>query len=309
MHSFGSESVRSRRCRGPDRRIGFGERAQPGIAHDRRVRRCPYPVQQRGVDSGALFSDIPLRTWQWVMDVNFYGVLHGCREFLPLLRQQPEAHIVNTCSVAAFATGAPTMSPYVASQFAVLGMSEKLEIELRTAGESIGVSVLCPGPVKTRMTESERNRPSGVVSTLADPVRPGTVPRSRDGCRRDPNQSLLHPAPSRHGVEGSGATYRVDGGWYSARRARSGHVKTPHIVRDAWPTHFARRAALYGPGRGTSIRRDPRRWFGNDLLRRATGIGQPQLVLLTRQYTRLICSTGCLHNTGSWTGPQYSSTV
>ncbi len=59
------------------------------------------------------------------------------------------------------------------------------------------------------------------------------------------------------GVEGSGATYRVDEKRYSARRARSGHVKTPHIVRDAWPTHFARRAALYGPGRGKSIRRDP----------------------------------------------------
>lgn len=71
------------------------------------------------------------------------------------------------------------MSPYVASKFAILGgMSENLEIELRTAGESIGgVSVLCPGPVRTRMTESERNRPSGVVSTLADPVRRSAVDR------------------------------------------------------------------------------------------------------------------------------------
>lgn len=133
-----------------------------------------------GVDGGALFSDIPLRTWQWVMDVNFYGVLHGCREFLPLLRQQRDAHIVNTCSVAAFATGAPTMSPYVASKFAVLGMSENLEIELRTAGESVGVSVLCPGPVKTRMAESERNRPSGVQSALSDPIRRAAVDRLAD---------------------------------------------------------------------------------------------------------------------------------
>lgn len=133
-----------------------------------------------GVDSGALFSDIPLRTWQWVMDVNFYGVLHGCREFLPLLRKQPEAHIVNTCSVAAFATGAPTMSPYVASKFAVLGLSENLEIELRTAGESVGVSVLCPGPVKTRMTESERNRPVDVESTSAEPVRRSVLDRLAD---------------------------------------------------------------------------------------------------------------------------------
>ncbi|MDV8070605.1 SDR family NAD(P)-dependent oxidoreductase [Rhodococcus sp. IEGM 1366] len=132
-----------------------------------------------GVESGALFSDIPLRTWQWVMDVNFYGVLHGCREFLPLLRQQPEAHIVNTCSVAAFATGAPTMSPYAASKFAVLGLSENLEIELRTAGESVGVSVLCPGPVKTRMTESERNRPVD-VETSTDPLRRSVLDRLAD---------------------------------------------------------------------------------------------------------------------------------
>ncbi|OZE91316.1 oxidoreductase [Rhodococcus sp. 14-2686-1-2] len=133
-----------------------------------------------GVDSGAMFSDIPLRTWQWVMDVNFYGVLHGCREFLPLLRQERESHIVNTCSVSAVATGAPTMSPYIASKFAVLGMSENLEIELRTAGESVGVSVLCPGPVKTLMAASERNRPDGVESMSADPVRRSAVERLSD---------------------------------------------------------------------------------------------------------------------------------
>ncbi|PBI86879.1 hypothetical protein BKP42_63290 [Rhodococcus erythropolis] len=70
---------------------------------------------------------------------------------------------------------------------------ENLEIELRTAGESVGVSVLCPGPVKTRMTESERNRSVDVESTSTDPLRQLVLDRLADttatrsgsaGCRR-----------------------------------------------------------------------------------------------------------------------------
>lgn len=115
-----------------------------------------------GVESGGSFQKIPQGTWQWVMDVNFTGVLNGCRAFLPYLEQQPEAHIVNTGSLASFATGTPTMTPYCASKFAVLGMSECLEIELRSSGSPVGVSILAPGPVKTRMPDSERNRPGSV---------------------------------------------------------------------------------------------------------------------------------------------------
>lgn len=115
-----------------------------------------------GVESGGTFQNIPARTWEWVMDVNFFGIINGCQAFLPYLELQPEAHIVNTASLAAFATGTPTMSPYCASKFAVLGVSECLEVELRSAGSTVGVSVLAPGPVKTRMPDAERNRPSDV---------------------------------------------------------------------------------------------------------------------------------------------------
>ena len=115
-----------------------------------------------GVESGGTFRSVPARTWEWVMDVNFFGVLHGCQAFLPYLELQPEAHIVNTASLASFATGTPTMTPYCASKFAVLGLSEGLEIELRSAGSTVGVSVLAPGPVKTRMPDAERNRPTDV---------------------------------------------------------------------------------------------------------------------------------------------------
>jgi NAD(P)-dependent dehydrogenase (short-subunit alcohol dehydrogenase family) len=122
-----------------------------------------------GVGSGASLADIPLEYWQWVMGVNFWGVLYGCRVFLPLLRRQGEGHIVNTASVAALCGEAPTTAPYVASKAAVLGMSETLQRELEEAREPIGVSVLLPGPVNTNIPTSERNRPSGVPSLRDHP--------------------------------------------------------------------------------------------------------------------------------------------
>jgi NAD(P)-dependent dehydrogenase (short-subunit alcohol dehydrogenase family) len=124
-----------------------------------------------GVETGGAFDQITPEAWRWVIDVNLFGVIHGCQVFLPLLRAQDEAYIVNTASLAAFATGTPTMTPYCVSKFGVLALSESLAIELRAAGDPIGVSVLAPGPVRTRMPDSERNRPAGVPSTADDPGR------------------------------------------------------------------------------------------------------------------------------------------
>ncbi|WP_336714471.1 SDR family NAD(P)-dependent oxidoreductase [Arthrobacter sp. USHLN218] len=124
-----------------------------------------------GVETGGSFLSIPGEAWRWVMDVNFFGVLNGCRVFLPILEANGGGHIVNTASVAAFNSGTATMTPYCASKFAVLGMSESLEIELRTAGSNVGVSLLAPGPVKTRMVDAERNRPADVPAA----TEPGRV--------------------------------------------------------------------------------------------------------------------------------------
>jgi NAD(P)-dependent dehydrogenase (short-subunit alcohol dehydrogenase family) len=124
-----------------------------------------------GVESGAAFLDIPLETWRWVMGVNFYGVLHGLRSFLPILEKQDAAHIVNTASLSALAAGAPTFGPYVSSKFAILGLSENLHAELAARESAVGISVLAPGPVKTQMTQSERNKPREVPSTADDAQR------------------------------------------------------------------------------------------------------------------------------------------
>jgi NAD(P)-dependent dehydrogenase (short-subunit alcohol dehydrogenase family) len=124
-----------------------------------------------GVETGGRFTEIAPAAWEWLLGVNFRGVLHGCRTFLPLIREQGEGHIVNTGSVGSFATGLLTFAPYIASKFAVLALSECLDFELRSGEENIGVSLLAPGLVKTRIPDAERNRPPDVPSSEHDPLR------------------------------------------------------------------------------------------------------------------------------------------
>jgi NAD(P)-dependent dehydrogenase (short-subunit alcohol dehydrogenase family) len=109
-----------------------------------------------GGRSGA--DGISLQDWRWVIDINLMGVVHGVRAFLPHLTSHGEGgHIVNTASMAGFLPGTG-FGPYTATKFAVVGLSEALRDELAPKG--IGVSVLCPGWVRTRITESRRNWPT-----------------------------------------------------------------------------------------------------------------------------------------------------
>jgi NAD(P)-dependent dehydrogenase (short-subunit alcohol dehydrogenase family) len=112
-----------------------------------------------GVGGGGLSWETPLSTWEWVIGVNLWGVVHGVRTFVPLLMQQPEAHIVNTASVAGL-VAAPFMGPYNASKHAVVAISETLHHELAMTAPHVKVSVLCPGWVNTNIATSARNRPA-----------------------------------------------------------------------------------------------------------------------------------------------------
>jgi NAD(P)-dependent dehydrogenase (short-subunit alcohol dehydrogenase family) len=106
---------------------------------------------------GTGIDEISLDTCRWVIDVNLMGVVHGIHAFLPHLRAHGEGgHIVNTASMAGMNSGLG-FSAYSASKFAVVNMSEGLATRLKPLG--IGVTVLCPGFVRTRIWESERNRP------------------------------------------------------------------------------------------------------------------------------------------------------
>lgn len=94
--------------------------------------------------------------WRWVCAVNLDGVVHGLQAFLPRMKAQPgEKHIVNTASIAGVAPHAE-IAPYVASKYAVVGISETLDAERDLHG--IGCSVLCPGNVRTKIVSSGRNR-------------------------------------------------------------------------------------------------------------------------------------------------------
>jgi NAD(P)-dependent dehydrogenase (short-subunit alcohol dehydrogenase family) len=114
-----------------------------------------------GVGGGGLSWEAPLSTWEWVIGVDLWGVIHGIRTFVPILLQQPEGHIVNTASVAGL-VAAPFMGPYNASKHAVVALSETLYHELALQAAKVHVSVLCPGWVNTRIAESERNRPASL---------------------------------------------------------------------------------------------------------------------------------------------------
>jgi NAD(P)-dependent dehydrogenase (short-subunit alcohol dehydrogenase family) len=97
--------------------------------------------------------------WEWVLDVNLHGVTHGARVFGPLLAEQGAGHIVCTASVAGL-IDTPTLAAYGVSKHGVVGLAGALKGDL--AGSGVGVSVLCPGLINTRIFESERNRPAGM---------------------------------------------------------------------------------------------------------------------------------------------------
>jgi NAD(P)-dependent dehydrogenase (short-subunit alcohol dehydrogenase family) len=127
-----------------------------------------------GVAAGGGIDHISVDSWRWVVDVNLMGVVYGVRSFLPHIRAHGEGgHIVNTASMAGMINGMG-FSPYAATKFAVVAMSEGLALQLQPLG--IGVSVLCPEYVRTGIGASGRNRPDryGKVPAL-DPASPAAA--------------------------------------------------------------------------------------------------------------------------------------
>ncbi|MCH7958865.1 MAG: SDR family NAD(P)-dependent oxidoreductase [Candidatus Hydrogenedentes bacterium] len=116
-----------------------------------------------GVGAGGPSWEISLEDWEWVLGVNLWGVIYGIRAFVPImLKNGDSGHIVNTASMAGLTTTAG-MAPYNVSKHGVVTLSEALHHELRQVGSQIGVSVLCPGWVDTKINQSDRNRPGGEV--------------------------------------------------------------------------------------------------------------------------------------------------
>jgi NAD(P)-dependent dehydrogenase (short-subunit alcohol dehydrogenase family) len=122
------------------------------------------PVHVLCNNAGVLLPNRPLWTndiddWRWLMGVNLWGVVHGLRAFLPsMIDSGHEGHVVNTASAAGL-SAFPGIGPYCAAKHAVTAMTEVLDHDLRKTGSCIGVSVLCPGPVASRIADAARNRP------------------------------------------------------------------------------------------------------------------------------------------------------
>jgi NAD(P)-dependent dehydrogenase (short-subunit alcohol dehydrogenase family) len=122
-----------------------------------------------GVFQAGITWQRELADWEWVMGVNFWGVLHGIRSFVPrMIEAGDEGHVVNTSSVAGLITGGYS-APYIASKFAVLALTECLAHDLRAEGTGVGASVLVPGLVDTKIAYSTRNRPDEPPSEAQAP--------------------------------------------------------------------------------------------------------------------------------------------
>jgi NAD(P)-dependent dehydrogenase (short-subunit alcohol dehydrogenase family) len=138
-----------------------------------------------GVFTGGALERISAGDWDWVLGVNLMGFAHVVQAFLPHIRAHEEGgHIVATSSLTAMVPSVPGIGPYTAAKAGILSLSQTLAAEL--SGSSIGVSVVCPGIMRTRIAESARIRPKrfgeatagsqGDVNTFASMVNSGMDP-------------------------------------------------------------------------------------------------------------------------------------
>jgi len=116
--------------------------------------RASLLVNNAGVALMGRFNEVSLEDMEWLLRINFWGVVYGCKFFLPLLEREPDAHIVNVSSIFGL-VGPPGQTAYAASKFAVRGFSESLREELRTTG-SIQVTSVHPAGIATPIAHSAR---------------------------------------------------------------------------------------------------------------------------------------------------------
>jgi NAD(P)-dependent dehydrogenase (short-subunit alcohol dehydrogenase family) len=160
-----------------------------------------------GINFFAPMEECTYQDWDWIMGVNLGGVINGVQTFVPRIRKHGEGgHVLNTASMASFLSG-PGAGIYTASKFAVRGLSEALRWSLAPHG--IGVSVLCPGLVKSSIYDSDKSRPAHLsqnkgpvnqefMARLAEVHQVGMEPeevaeKALEGIRRNDLYIFTHP--------------------------------------------------------------------------------------------------------------------
>lgn len=183
-------------------------------------------VNNAGVMLEGSLVDPPLADWQWVLTVNLMGVIHGVRAFVPQMRARGDGgHVVNTGSMAGLAPRlASRLGIYSASKAAVVSYSEMLRAEL--AADGIGVSVLCPSTVRTRIWDADRNRPSALGAGQPVPM-PARVAEALDpmavgplvvAAIREDRAYILTSEDARPRIEKRNAAVLTDVAHYDALR-------------------------------------------------------------------------------------------
>jgi NAD(P)-dependent dehydrogenase (short-subunit alcohol dehydrogenase family) len=161
---------------------------------------------------GTSVIETSIEVWRWVLGVNLWGVINGCNVFLPTLVAQGEGHVVNTASMAGL-RGYGALGVYATTKFGVVGLSESLHQEL--AGSPVGVSVVCPGFVRTNIAASGRNMPQELRERagrsegagLSDVVEATGIPPAEvadavlEAVRTDRLYVLNHPEMARAALE------------------------------------------------------------------------------------------------------------
>ncbi|MFT4121828.1 SDR family NAD(P)-dependent oxidoreductase [Bradyrhizobium sp.] len=165
---------------------------QPGdIAQFAREAVAAHPslnilVNNAGVALLGQFEEIDQTQMEWLFDINFWGVVHGTRAFLPHLKTRPEAHIVNLSSIFGI-IAPPGQSAYAAAKFAVRGFSESVRHELAMARSPVKLSVVHPGGVATSIARSSRTG-SGVTDNAR---RSQMIDRFETAAKTSPTDAAL----------------------------------------------------------------------------------------------------------------------
>ncbi len=133
-------------------------------------------INNAGVAVGSTIEEHRLEDFEWIVGINFWGVVYGCMFFLPYLRREDEAHIVNLSSVFGL-IGLPTQGAYCATKFAVRGLSEALWSELH--GSNIGVTSVHPGGVRTNIARAARSTDEAAMRRAIDYFDRHTMPPER----------------------------------------------------------------------------------------------------------------------------------
>jgi short-subunit dehydrogenase len=158
-------------------------------------------VNNAGVGLGGKLRNVSYEDFEWLMSINFWGVVHGSLAFLPILEKQDEGHIVNISSVFGI-IAAPLNGTYNAAKFAVKGFTEALRMELELDGSPVGVTCVHPGGIKTNIVKTSRMQAelSHLHGSIADEFqqRARTTPERcakiiLDGVRRNAPRVLVGP--------------------------------------------------------------------------------------------------------------------